>query len=115
MIHARAALISHIRTFVETELTGLFRYDELQHTVPDQCEKIPGKRPNLFGKYKEIAEVRFGNFELSVKSSHEAPPLGEARLNYLGGHATGPLDTMTWRRFGTIIRERAEPEKAIHG
>ena len=77
----------------------------------DQSEQIPGKRPNIYGKFKEIAEMRFGNYELRVESPHEAPPLGLARLSWLGGTAEGPLDTMTWRKFGDIIRQRETPER----
>lgn len=105
MIHARAALISHIRTFVETELAGLYRFDDIEHYTPETSEPN-GKRVNPYGKFKEIAEVRFGNYHLAVKSSHEAPPVGSATLTFLGKRADGPLDAVTWRHFGTIIRER---------
>lgn len=111
MIHARAALIAHIRAFFETELCGLFRYDELEHFQPESIEKTPNYRPNRFEQYKEIAEVRFGNYDLTVCSSAESPPLGKVRLQYLGGHIEGPLDSATWQRMGNIIRERAEPER----
>ena len=111
MIHARAALISHIRTFVETELSGMVNYDQLEHYIPEQSEKIPGKRANIFGKYREIATVRFGNYELTVKSPNESPPLGEAALTFLGGRSTGPLDIATWKLFGAIIRTREAPER----
>lgn len=111
MIHPRAALISHIRTFVDTELAGLVRYDELEHYQPENLDSPPGYRPNRYEKHKEKAEVRFGNYNLIVCSPSEAPPLGNVRLQYLGGHAEGPLDMTTWHRLGTIIRDRAEPKR----
>lgn len=111
MIHPRTALIAHIRTFVETELAGYVRYDELEHFQPEPIERNLKYKPNRYEKHKEKAEVRFGNYGLTVCSPAESPPLGTVRLQWLGGHAEGPLDTTTWRRLGIIIRDRTEPAR----
>lgn len=110
MIHARRALLAHVRAFVEQELCGIVRFDELEHIAPMDAEAPPGRRTNPYGRHCEVVEVRFGNYDLAVKSPSEAPPLGSVELRYLGGIEDGPLDPATWKRLGAFIRSRREGE-----
>lgn len=109
MISARAALLSHLRAFVETELCGIVRYDELEHSVPENETPEPGKRPRSRPLLRETVEVRFGNYTLAVHSPADTPPLGNICLQFLGGREEGPLDVTTWARMGALIRNRQNP------
>lgn len=102
MIHPRVALCSHIRQFVDTELPGLYRFDDLEFMPPEK------KSERGRDKWRETAEVRFGPYNLTVSLPGEKPPLGLIELSYMGGNVTGPLDTATWNRIGERIRGRSE-------
>lgn len=111
MITARRALLAHVRVFVETELAGLYRYDDMAHHVPERSDAEAGKRPNLYGKFREAVSVTFGNYQLTVESPHEKPPLGWVTLRCLGSIEEGPLDPVTWGILGSFVRQRTQPQR----
>jgi hypothetical protein len=110
MKSARFGLSRHIQIFFETELCGLFRFDQIEFLEPEDAPRPPGmsvlRRPP-FGKHREIVAVQFGAYNLSVCSPNEAPPLGEIVLTIRDGHTErGPLDETTWKKIGEFIRTR---------
>lgn len=112
---ARFGLSRHLQVFFETELRGRFRFDEISF-LPAEPAPLPDgwhalRRPP-FGKYRELIAIRFGQYDMSVASPNEKPPLGEIMLVYPGGQEYGPLDSITWQRIGAFIREREEIEHA---
>lgn len=109
MRSARFGLSRHLQVFFETELCGLFRFDQVEFMQPEAAPLPEGwsklRRPP-FGRNREKVEVRFGTYDLAILSPNEVPPLGEIVLTHAGGVERGPLDEATWKRMGTIIRER---------
>lgn len=105
----RLGLSRHVQVFFETELCGLFRFDQVDFMQPEAAKVPTGwsplRRPP-FGKHREVVEVRFGTYDLSVASPNEVPPLGEVVLTHADGKERGPLDEATWKHIGSIIRER---------
>lgn len=115
MKSARFGLSRHVQVFFETELCGLYRFDQIEIMMPEDAPRPEGwsvlRRPP-FGRHREVITVRFGLYELSVLSPNEAPPLGEVVLELPGDEkVSGPLDEATWKRIGTTIRDR---ERDIH-
>lgn len=112
MKSARYGLSRQLQTFFETELCGLYRFDQAEFLPPEEAARPEGwshlRRPP-YGKWRERIEVRFGVYDLSAASSNESPPLGEIKLASPEGEVSGPLDHETWRRMGEFIwnRERA--------
>lgn len=106
MICARNALVGSLRSFFETELCGLYAWDQALHHPPEIAPKQPNGRRNPTGKFKELAAVSFGDFEMCVASSEEAPPLGriEVRNRKSGAVCEGVIDHATWVQAGKFIR-----------
>ena len=105
----RIGLSRHVQVFFETELLGLYRFDQAEFAVTEEAPRPPGMSPLRrppFGWHREIVEVRFGTYDLSVSSPNEAPPLGEIVLVHPDGEERGPLDDTTWKQIGTFIRTR---------
>lgn len=104
---ARLGLSRNLLAFFETELCGLFRFDQVKFLPPEDASRPIGwsalRRPP-FGKYRELISIQFGPYDLSVASPNEAPPLGEIILTHPDGHEVGPLDQTTWQRIGLLIR-----------
>jgi hypothetical protein len=107
MIDARQRLLGNARGLFETELRGVFSWDEVQHHVAEPAEPLPNGRRNPLGKHKERVVLEFGRFRLEVSSPEEVPPLGKIEL-YSDGElrAQGPLDANVWARVGSVIKER---------
>jgi hypothetical protein len=111
-VRARAALFHHLQAFFETELRGLFRYDDVTPHVARPVEKVPGKRRQAFGKVREIVDAGFGGYTVTLESSHEAPPLGRVTLKARGAEiASGPIDRSTFELLGSKIREREHQQE----
>lgn len=109
MKSARHGLSRHLLAFFETELCGLFRYQDAE-LMPAEDAPLPAgwsplRRPP-HGKYRELVAVRFGVYDLSVASPNECPPLGKITLAHPSGDEYGPLDDSTWKRIGAFIRNR---------
>jgi hypothetical protein len=113
-MNGRAGLFRQLQVFFETELCGLYRWDQVAHFAAQRSDKIEGERPNAFGKLKEIVGVRFDNYDLTVFSPNEDPPLGWAMLNYPNDVIEGPLDQSTWARIGAFIRSQKQ-RKTVNG
>lgn len=115
MKSARFGLSRHLQVFFETELCGLYRFDEIQILPAEDAPRPEGwsvLRRAPFGKYRELITIRFAMYELSVASPNENPPLGEITLIHPDGEERGPLDHATWKRIGAFIRERDERQAA---
>lgn len=113
-MNGRLVLFRGLQVFFETELCGLYRWDQVAHYVPEHSEPEPGKRKNIYGKYKEIVVVRFGDYDLSVFSPNQDPPLGWIMLNHHHGDTLieGPLDAVTWSKVGEFIKSQAKKDAA---
>lgn len=107
-MNGRAGLFRQLQQFFETELCGVYRWDGVAHFPAEKTNRVEGERPNAFGKLKEIVAVRFGDYDLTVFSPNEDPPLGWAMLNYPNGAVEGPLDQTTWARIGAFIRSQTQ-------
>lgn len=110
MIQARKSLIAAARGFFETELCGLFLWDNVAiHTAEPSKPQDDGRR-NPFGKHREALTVDFGNFRLTVLSPEESPPLGDVRLEDRrnGESCGGPIDHVIWKQAGQFVKERAD-------
>lgn len=109
MIRARKSLIAAARCFFESELCGLFLWDNVVLHTAEPSKPLADGRSNPFGKHREALTVDFSHFRLTVLSPEEAPPLGDIRLEdqHSGEHCDGPLDHASWVRIGQFIRERA--------
>lgn len=107
MIHARQCLISAARGLFETEICGLYSWDQVRHHAAEPSAPLENGRRNPLGKHKERVVLEFGEFRLVVSSSEEEPPLGKIEL-YSDGElcAQGPLDANVWARVGSAIKER---------
>lgn len=103
MIQARAALYGHLRTFIERELSDLVAYDALRHGPADP-EFLPDGRPAGRNRFRERIRVMFGEYDLLMESTTEAPPLGRITLYWPGGSIEGPLDSATWRKIADHIK-----------
>lgn len=107
MITARKRLMTAAREFFERELCGAFRWDEVAHHMPEHAEKGPRGKRNPLGKYRERIAMSFGDFQLEVASSEDAPPLGQIRLLERDElRVEGPIDTVTWAQAGRAIKEQ---------
>lgn len=105
-MRARAALFRHLREFFETQTVGLFGNNDARHHVAHPAEQQEGKRKYAFGREEEVVEVDFGDYELALISSYQAPPLGQVTLRWPGGEENGSLDRATFDRIGAVIRDR---------
>lgn len=105
MISARRALVGHLRTFFETQVAGLYGWnDVVMHPAEDADLDARGRR-NPLGKHKEVVTVRFGEYELMLESPEHHPPLGRASLEHDGRvECDGPLDMATWVMIGNLIK-----------
>src|SRR3954465_12812148 len=106
MISARSALIGALRSFFEIELCGIYSWDQARHRKPEPMPPLGNGRRNPTGKFREIAAIDFGDFEMSVASSEEAPPLGriEVRNRKSGAVCEGVIDHSTGVKAGLFIR-----------
>lgn len=105
-MRARSALFRHLRAFMETQTVGLFTVNDTRHHVARPAEPQTGKRKFAFGREEEVVEVDFGDYELTIISPYQFPPLGRITLRWPGGEIDGPLDQSIFDRAGAAIRER---------
>jgi hypothetical protein len=113
VISARNALVGSLRSFFETELCGLYAWDQVSHHPAEEAPKQANGRRNPTGKHKESAAISFGDFEMSVASPEQAPPLGriEVRNRKSGAVCEGVIDHATWVQVGRFIREASHDSK----
>ena len=111
MINAPTRLFGVLRAFFEQELCDLGTWDDVVVKPGELAEKWPHDRRNPYGNYKEIAAITFRDYELTVKSPFEAPPLGLVECRLGDQVESGPLDQTTWTRLGKFIRNN----EASHG
>lgn len=104
MIHAAGRLFGSLRAFFEQELRGIGTWDDVTVLDGELADEWPHKRRNPYGLHKEIAAVKFRDYELTVKSPFEAPPLGLVECRHGDQVECGPLDQTTWTRLGKFIR-----------
>lgn len=107
-VNARHQLFRHAQLFFEQELRGIFSISDAQ--VSDQIPADPpepGKLAAQFGRWKEIVELSFGGYCITVSSPHETPPLGRVSLRH-GTNTVieGPIDHTTWKKIGEHIRNQ---------
>lgn len=110
-IHPRRALVSQARQFVETQLVGLYSWNDaaLREAIPLPPINPETQRPNPHNAKRELIEVDLGAYTLRVYSSEECPPVGAIELEHDGeAIEAGRIDSQTWERFGKIIRKREE-------
>lgn len=107
MIDARQRLLGNARALFETEICGIYSWDDVRHHEPEPAPPLENGRRNPLGKHKERVVLGFGQFRLEVSSPEESPPLGKIEL-YGGDElcAQGPLDASVWARVGSAIKER---------
>ncbi len=111
MIHAGSRLFGTLRAFFEQELRGIGTWDDVVPMDSELADKERHNRRNRYGDYKEIAAIKFRDYELTVKSPFEAPPVGLVECRYGDTVESGPLDQTTWTRLGKFIRQN----EATHG
>ena len=113
MIHARQQLFSLVRAMFDGHLRGLYCWDDLVMHVPEAVDNSPGRSRRPFGKFKEVVSVRFGDYDLTLESSHERPPLGRVTLTGPAGTIEEQsLDSAVLDRIGEIIKSHHEELKA---
>lgn len=118
MIRPLAALTRQVQEFFHTELVGIFKWDEVVHSLPEK--HVPPdtnyvlnergrrrRRERPEGRFHAKLEMEFGLWRLTVEGPTEHPPLG---LLTLDGPETidGPLDPATWKRFAALIKKHQE-------
>lgn len=109
-IRQEAVLARIAREFFETELRGIISLGETQMLEAPLEKKIPGRRQLP----RELLELDFPPYRLVIKSSNEAPPLGEVELEIDGtGTGKATLDAATWATIGKIIRDGPRPLKRV--
>lgn len=105
-INAASRLYGLLRAFFEQELRGIATWDDVTVLKGELADLWPHRRRNPFGRFKEIAAITFGDYEITVKSSEEAPPLGLVCWQHGGLIDQGPIDQTTWTRLGKFIRDK---------
>ncbi len=118
MIRSSAAMLRHAQDFFNSDLVGLYRWDQVQISAPDLRPTIPPNAERVArrrlmeeregkGKYLEQERLIFRPWEILIYSSNERPPLGEITLRDFDTTqilVTGPLDPRIWSLIGTRIR-----------
>jgi len=117
------------REFFRAELTGLYSFDEApaefsgdrsRHVrVVDEPQEISAKdrRELGVGRWRETVRLVFGPWEIFIRSTNDAPPLGEVSLIDAGDVSgrkplvSGPLDPLTWTKIGTWIKSRSHQRR----
>lgn len=98
-----------VQVLFETHLRGLFAPTEVVFHPAEAVDIVPGRSRRPFGKFKEVVSVRFGSFDLTLKSANEMPPLGCISLVGPGGEVEEEsLDTLAFDRIGKTIKTQHE-------
>lgn len=116
-INARKQLWAQLREFVNMELGGLIKWDDVTRLEPELASEIQVAsaggafyRANPLGPYREIAAIELAGYQVRIMSPEEHGPLGRVELvdNIDGGKPhvidSGPIDQVIWKRLGKIIR-----------
>lgn len=106
MINVRAGLFGALRSFIEQQACGLVTWNGVKVLPGIPAEPLPNGRRNPHGRFKEIATIEFGDYELTASSPDADPPLGWIALEWDGGKYEGPLDQTVFDEMGKIIRQR---------
>lgn len=103
---ARVGLMANARAFFEQYLNGLFNWDLVVHHRAEPLPPLDNGRKNPLGKFRERAVLGFGEFQLTVESSEEHPPLGwiECRHMDSGKTCEGVPDPVTWANVADFIK-----------
>lgn len=113
MISAAGRLFGVLRAFFEQELRDVCTWDQVKVLDAELAEREKYDRRNRYGDHKEIAAVAFGDYEITVSSPFQAPPLGLVQCRHGDQEVeSGPLDQSTWTRLGKFIRDN---EAGSHG
>jgi hypothetical protein len=109
VIRARVQLMRMLQGMFETHLRGLYRWGEVAFHVAEAADKPEGKRKQAYGKFKEIVAIRFGDYDLTVESPNERPPLGHIVLTGPSGTIEiDSLDASALDQIGRRIRSQTE-------
>lgn len=118
MIRTQMVLLRHAQDFFNSDLVGLYRWDQVRIAPPEKREVLAPNLPPVErrkqieareggGKYLEQERLRFGPWEILLYSAQERGPLGEVSLRDFDTArelVTGPLDSATWKKIGERIR-----------
>lgn len=118
MIRTQMALLRHAQDFFNSDLIGLYRWDQVRIAPPELRSVLAPNLPPVErrkqmeareggGKYVEQERLRFGPWEILLYSAQERGPLGEVTLRDFDTSrelVTGPLDPATWKKIGEHIR-----------
>lgn len=104
-VNATSRLFGSLRAFVEQELSGLGTWNDVTPLDGELAELGPYNRRNPLGRFKEIAAITFRDYEITIKSPQESPPLGLISWQYHHLVDQGPIDQTTWQRLGKFIRD----------
>ena len=116
MIHPRMALTRVTQEFFHTHLIGIYKWDQVEHAPPDRITKsdidlaLREGRERPDGKFREMLRMQFGDYDLMVESSNEAPPLGRIVLTGRDDTVEGPIDPSTWARIAAHIKQSKRSE-----
>lgn len=118
MIRTQMVLLRHAQDFFNSDLIGLYRWDQVRIAPPELRSVLAPNLPRAErrkqmeareggGKYVEQERLRFGPWEILLYSAQERGPLGEVTLRDFDTSrelVTGPLDSATWNKIGEHIR-----------
>jgi hypothetical protein len=92
VVNMADAMRRNLQRFVEQDLAGVVRWDEVHVRVPASGEG-------------EVVEIEFDvgpeHYLVAVSSSDAKPPLGEVAVNLV---ARGPIDEGVWRNIAEQIK-----------
>lgn len=121
MISARNALFRQTQEFFHSHLLGIYRWDDVEHSRPqtiDRPEGVKERREQSWyrGKTHDKVEMRFGPFSLTVTGPFEDEKYPCGLISVQTGRLSleGPLDSATWDRAASFIKEHRS-EEVEHG
>ncbi|MFA6267673.1 MAG: hypothetical protein WC670_18395, partial [Pseudolabrys sp.] len=86
---------------------------DVEHLPAERVEAVEGRSKFPFGKEHEVVSIRFGMYDLSVRSPHEAPPLGSIEIHGPDGTLReSSLDPTAWARVGKFVIVQQERMKS---
>ena len=98
----------------EQHLRSVCAWSAVEHLPAEGAEEATGEVRSKarakfpFGKQREIVSVRFGLYDLTAYSSHEAPPLGKITITGPGDSRLeeNSLDPSAWKRVGEFVAKQ---------
>lgn len=109
-----AALARQAREFFFANLVGVYNWDNVKISPPEEHPEHDGRRVLTRdskiladSKHREMVRIVFRPWELLISSSEEHPPCGQIVLRF-GDVAplevvSGPIDQETWLRVRAAI------------